>query len=79
MSNMDTYDIALGYFNPAGEPPPGSRELPAFVSWWTQDMNNRTGFSLEHKYIVRDNIFDGRNWIMVWDKHQGTIIKEDDQ
>ncbi len=49
------------------------RVLPAFVSWWTQDMNNRTQFSLEHKYLVKDNIFDADNWTMVWDKHLGEL------
>ncbi|MCF8346252.1 MAG: membrane protein insertase YidC [Bacteroidales bacterium] len=53
-----------------------SRSLPAFVSWWTRDMNNRTQFSLEHKYIVKDTIFNADNWTMVWDKHLGEIVPE---
>jgi YidC/Oxa1 family membrane protein insertase len=76
MSNMDAPDILLGKNDPTKGSPPESRTLPAFVSWWTQDMNNRTQFSLEHKYIVKDSIFDGNNWTMVWDKHKGIIKTE---
>ncbi|MEX0986485.1 MAG: membrane protein insertase YidC [Bacteroidales bacterium] len=73
MSNMDAPGIALDVQDASKGTPPDSRTLPAFVSWWTQDMNNRTSFSLEHKYIVKDNIFDGNNWTMVWDKHLGKL------
>jgi len=73
MSNMDAIDIALGNLDPSATSIPDSRELPAFVSWWTQDMNNRTKFSLEHKYVVKESIFDADNWTMVWDKNLGRI------
>jgi YidC/Oxa1 family membrane protein insertase len=73
MSNMDAPDIALGRDDPTKGPPPETRTLPAFVSWWTKDMNNRTKFSLEHKYLVKDSIFDADNWTMVWDKNLGMI------
>jgi hypothetical protein len=73
MSNMDAPDIALERGDPTKGAPPETRTLPAFVSWWTQDMNNRTKFSLEHKFLVKDNIFDADNWTMVWDKHRGKI------
>ncbi|MEX0983249.1 MAG: membrane protein insertase YidC [Bacteroidales bacterium] len=76
MSNMDAPDIALERSDPTKGAPPETRTLPAFVSWWTQDMNNRTKFSLEHKYLVEDDIFDANNWTMVWDKHRGKIETE---
>jgi hypothetical protein len=73
LSNMDAPDIALGKNDPTKGTPPETRTLPAFVSWWTKDMNNRTKFSLEHKYLVKDAIFDADNWTMVWDKNRGRI------
>jgi len=76
MSNMDAIGMALGEDGPAGASADSTRLLPAFVSWWTRDMNNRTRFSLEHKYIVKDTIFNADNWTMVWDKHLGEIVPE---
>jgi hypothetical protein len=88
MSNMDAIDIAVGTLDPgrdtvgaldpARDSVPDGRVLPAFVSWWTRDMNDRSQFSLEHKYIVKDNIFDADNWTMVWDKHLGDIESGED-
>ena len=76
MSNADAIGMALGDTISTAYLSSTDRILPAFVSWWTQDMPNRTVFSLEHKYMVQESIFDANNWTMVWDKHKGTIVSD---
>ncbi len=76
MSNADAIEMALSDINSAVCLPDSARQLPAFVSWWTEDMGNRKEFSLAYKYVVQKDIFDANNWTKVWDKHKGFIIPD---
>jgi hypothetical protein len=62
MSNMDASAIAFDENNPTKGNPKANRTLPAFISWWSKDMDDRKEFSLVKSYEVKDNIFDVNNW-----------------
>jgi len=62
MSNLDVNSIIFDKLNPTNSPIPNTRVLQGFISWWSKDLDNKTQFSIDHSYFVKDNIFDGNNW-----------------
>lgn len=75
MSMADAMGLAFSDTIAAALPSDSLRILPAFLSWWADGIGQRNSFLLEHKYMVKESIFDGENWTMVWDKNKG-VLKE---
>jgi len=65
MSNMDAPEIALLDSNIIHKTPVENRVLPAFVSYWKKDMDERNKFKFTRKYDVQNSIFDGDNWTLI--------------
>jgi hypothetical protein len=62
MSNIDVNSIVFDKSNPTNTPIDKNRVLQGFISWWAKDLDNKTQFSIDRSYMVKDNIFDGNNW-----------------
>jgi YidC/Oxa1 family membrane protein insertase len=62
MSNVDASSIALNDTNLTHKDPPDNRTLPAFISYWTKDMDTRNKFKITRKFTVKNSIFDDNNW-----------------
>lgn len=62
MSNADASSIAFGENDPTKVEPPLSRTLPATSVNWKRKIWLDTQVDIRHKFTVKDNVFDLRNW-----------------
>uniref|UniRef100_UPI0032171754 YidC/Oxa1 family membrane protein insertase n=1 Tax=uncultured Draconibacterium sp. TaxID=1573823 RepID=UPI0032171754 len=62
MSNADIPSIVFNDNDPTQGEEQVGREIYTFLTWWHQDLKNRSKYNIRQSFKVKGNIYDYNNW-----------------
>jgi len=62
MSNADIPSILFNDNDPTQGEEQIGREIYTFLTWWHQDLKNRSKYNIRQSFKVKGNIYDYNNW-----------------